>query len=381
MDYKRNIVALALCVALGAFATHAQPSTTTQEEAEAELTAIQKMMRALSSRLGYARSKRDTAEEKLRAAELAIGRAATQSRKIDNGLEEQQRQLEALRRQRDEKTKALVMQRDDLARRIRLSYAMGHRDYLKIFLNQENPSTLARILTYYRYFNQARAEQIEATRLQLEQINVLEEGIDRKTLHLQELKHTKKKAREKLKRLFEQRKTVLTGLTREISQGNQRLARLKQNKDRLEKLITDIQQSSKSRGYHRAFRNLRGNLEWPTVGVIMNDFGAKRGLEEMQWQGVKIAAKAGRPVRAIAIGEVVFADWLRGFGLLLIIDHGDGYMSLYGHNQSLHKQSGELVQPGEVIASVGNSGGNVEEGLYFEIRHQGYPQNPALWCR
>lgn len=311
-----------------------------------------------------------------------MGRSTKKFRKMEKELEEQQRQLEELRHRRDAETKALVMQRDDLAHRIRLSYAMGRQDYLKIFLNQENPSRLARVLTYYRYFNRARADQIETTRLRLEHIDGLEAEIDEKTASLTKLIRTQEKARDNLERLARQRKAVLAGLAQDIIRDDQRLARLKRNKGRLERLVSDIRQHAKfSYGYHKPFRQLKGHLKWPAIGLIMNEFGAKRDLGGLTWQGVLISAKAGRPVRSIAHGQVVFADWLRGFGLLLIVDHGDGYMSLYGHNESLHKQKGADISPGEVIASVGNSGGRDEAGLYFEIRHQGRPRNPALWCQ
>nr|VFK03448.1 MAG: Septal ring factor EnvC, activator of murein hydrolases AmiA and AmiB [Candidatus Kentron sp. H]VFK03792.1 MAG: Septal ring factor EnvC, activator of murein hydrolases AmiA and AmiB [Candidatus Kentron sp. H]VFK06801.1 MAG: Septal ring factor EnvC, activator of murein hydrolases AmiA and AmiB [Candidatus Kentron sp. H] len=339
------------------------------------------MIRALSSRLGYARSKRDAAQEKLRATELAIGRLATEFRRIENGLRKQQKQLASLRRERDEKTAALVAQREALARQIRFSYAMGRQDYLKIFLNQENPYELARVLTYYGYFNRARAERIEATRQDLARLDVLEGAIDQETTALQGLKQAKEKVRGNLKALLDRRRRVLAKLAKEITRDDQRLARLKQNKDRLEKLITGIRRKLKSFDHHKSFRGLKGELEWPTVGPLLNRFGAKRDPGGMRWQGVRIAARSGRPVRAISRGRVVFADWLRGFGLLLIIDHGDGYMSLYGHNQSLYKQSEDWVESGDIIASVGNSGGNAENSLYFEIRHQGHPQDPAIWCK
>nr|VFJ62970.1 MAG: Septal ring factor EnvC, activator of murein hydrolases AmiA and AmiB [Candidatus Kentron sp. DK] len=376
----KNLIAFFLCILLGTLAVGAS-SSTTREEAEAELGALQKIIRAVSARLGHARSKRDIAQEKLRDAEVAIGRMTKEFRKVENQLEAQKRQLEKLRHERDRQTKALVMQRDDLARRIRLSYAMGRQDYVKLFLNQENPSNLARMMTYYRYFNQARADRIEATRLHLARIEALEEEIDKETASLMTLRDTKKKAKDNLKRLADRRKTVVMEFAREIDRGDQRLTRLQQNKARLERLITDIRQKSKPYGYHKPFRQLRGHLRWPTVGVILNDFGTKRGLGGLTWQGVMIAAKAGRPVRGIAHGQVIFSDWLRGFGLLLIVDHGDGYMSLYGHNKGLYKQEGDKVDPGEVIASVGNSGGKAEDALYFEIRHGGLPQDPAIWCK
>jgi len=378
--YQRNIIVLILCIAVGIFPASAD-STVTQQDAETELTGIQKMIRLLSSRLSSARSKKNTVQEQLQKAELAIGELVTELRKIEGRRQRQQKQLKNLRRQREEQNKALLAQRQDLARQIRTSYAMGRQDYLKILLNHEDPSALARTLTYYGYFNQARAARIEAIRSQIERIHTLKGEIDRETTVLEGLKRAKIKAKSSMEEHSRKRKDALAKLSLEIARDDQRLAYFQQDKNRLEKLINKLKQAFTHFPNQQPFYKRRGHLHWPTAGPIRHDFGTKRSLGNLTWQGVLIAAKAGQPIHAISHGRVIFADWLRGFGLLLIIDHGNGYMSLYGHNQSLYKEAGDLIQPGEVIASVGNSGGNTENGLYFEIRHQGFPQNPAYWCR
>nr|VFK20612.1 MAG: Septal ring factor EnvC, activator of murein hydrolases AmiA and AmiB [Candidatus Kentron sp. LPFa] len=375
-----GIIVLVLCIGIG-LSSKGVHATTTQEDAETKLSVIHKMIRTLSSRLTDARSEQDTIQERLRKTELSIGKLVAELRGIENRLHQQQRQLKNLRRQRNEQKKALATERGDLVRQIRMSYAMGRQDYLKIILNHEDPSALARILTYYGYFNRARAERIESVRSHIRHIHALEAEIDQKTVVLEGLRRTKSIVKSNVEKNFRQRKETLIKLSREIAQDDERLTTLQQDKDRLEKLIRGIKQAFTHIRDQQPFHALKGRLRWPTAGSIRHDFGAKRSQGNLTWQGVWISAKAGQPIHAISHGQVAFADWLRGFGLLMIIDHGDGYMSLYGHNQSLYKETGDLVELGEVIASIGNSGGNTDNGLYFEIRRQGSPQNPAYWCK
>nr|VFJ92524.1 MAG: Septal ring factor EnvC, activator of murein hydrolases AmiA and AmiB [Candidatus Kentron sp. LFY] len=375
-----RIIILIFCIAIGILPERAH-SVTAQEDTETKLTVIHKMIQFLSSRLTDARSERDTIQERLRKTELTIGKLVAELREIENRLHRQQRQLRNLRHQRNKQNKALTMQRQDLARQIRISYAMGRQDYLKIILNHEDPSALTRTLTYYGYFNRARAERIDAIRSRLDRIHSLETKIDQETIVLEGLKRAKTKTKNNVEKHFHQRKEALARLSREITRDNQRLVHLEQDKNRLEKLIRNIKQEYIYTPGQQPFHTLKGHLHWPTAGSIRHSFGTKRNQGNLVWQGAWISAKAGQPVHAVFHGRVAFADWLRGFGLLMIIDHGGGYMSLYGHNQSLYKETGDAVEPGDVIASVGNSGGNTDNGLYFEIRHQGSPQNPAYWCK
>lgn len=377
----RIIIVLVFCITVGTCPQNAY-SNTTREDAETELTVIRKMIRMLSSRLTSARSAQDTAREQLRKTEVTIGKLVAELREVENRLQQQQRQLTNLRRQRNKQKKALLSQRGDFARQIRISYAMGRRDFLRIILNHEDPSALARAMTYHGYFNRVRLQRIKAARLHIERIHALERELDQKTLALEGLRRAKKKLKSDVEQYFRQRKKAHAKLSREIQRDDQRLTHLEQDKNRLERLIRDIKQAYiHIPASQQPFHMLKGRLRWPTVGSIRHTFGAKRSMGNLTWQGVWISARAGQPIHAISHGKVVFADWLRGFGLLMIIDHGGGYMSLYAHNQSLYRKVGDSVKPGEVIASVGNSGGNSDNGLYFEIRRKGSPRNPAYWCK
>ena len=157
------------------------------------------------------------------------------------------------------------------------------------------------------------------------------------------------------------------------------------NEKQLERVLNVITESMPEiltePGEHKAFASLKGKLYWPALGTVRALFGKPRKVAKIKWNGVIIKARRGNNVRAISHGRVAYADWLRGYGLLIIIDHGDGYMSLYGHNEDIRKETGDWVEEGEIIGSVGNTGGQAKTGLYFEIRHNGKPTNPKIWCR
>jgi septal ring factor EnvC (AmiA/AmiB activator) len=182
-----------------------------------------------------------------------------------------------------------------------------------------------------------------------------------------------------------ERGELLADLNRDIHNTKQRLSQLKEDEQSLQELVKRLRRAlaeiPSPRGPGKSFAQLKGRLRLPAEGAIAARFGMPRQVGQLKWQGILIDAPDGADVNAVAAGRVVFADWLRGFGLLLIIDHGDGYMSLYGYNQGLHKNVGDSVKAGELIATVGNSGSHSQSGLYFEIRHQGSPVDPLLWCK
>jgi len=354
------------------------------KEKEAELQTLRRQMDALRSRLSRAEGNRRELEEQLRASEISVGRLATELRNIQRSLGEQEATLTALQEEDQTLTRDLNVQRQLLARQVRAAYVMGRQEQLKVLLNQEDPSTLERMLTYYGYFSRARAEQIGLAKSQLARLQTLEVSIREEALALQRLRARKvaRKAEQEAQR--QTREWVLAELRQEIQAGGKTLERLSENEKQLEQLLqalremfTDIPGSLDGR---TPFRKLMGRLPWPARGKIRHGFGTSRRLGNLRWQGVVIAARHGQPVQAIHRGRVAFADWLRGLGLLIILDHGDGFMSLYGHNQSLLKETGDWAEAGDVLATVGNSGGRSEPGLYFEIRRKGVPVDPGRWC-
>jgi len=274
--------------------------------------------------------------------------------------------------------------RRGLARYVRAAYATGRQDQFKLLLNQENPATLSRALTYYSYFNRQRAERIQALATVLDELADIKENITRDTERLAELREQKAAARQRLDDQRQRRLALIADLARELGDQDARLARLRQDEQKLTELVAGLAREladiPPAEIREVPFHMLKGKLPWPSVGKIRHKFGTPRGTGDLSWQGVLVAAQPGTPVHAVSHGRVAFADWLRGFGLLMIIEHGDGYMSLYGHSESLLKEVGDWVEAGEVIARVGDTGGRDRSGLYFEIRHGGTPVDPVSWC-
>jgi septal ring factor EnvC (AmiA/AmiB activator) len=382
----------ALCLLLPALATAAG---TIQRDApversikrqakEAELLQLRERIANLRGELNKVRTRYDGLREELRGVEQAVSRISDELRGLDDRLAEQSRRLGALQKRRQDLEGSIAQQRRYLEQQIRAAYAMGRQEYLKILLNQEDPATLGRALTYYDYLNRARSERITALLDTVRQLEGVRRDIEAETTRLGQLREQQRLRKVELERNQEARGELLAQMEQELNSKDRRLKGLLNDEKELESLILALAQALEDipaePGNHRPFAQMRGKLPWPARGRIVERFGSTR-LGSLQWQGVVIGAKEGLPVRAVSHGRVAFADWMRGYGYLLIIDHGGGYMSLYGHNQSLHKDVGDWVSAGDTIATIGSSGGNDRSGLYFEIRRDGKPQNPSRWCR
>ncbi len=256
------------------------------------------------------------------------------------------------------------------------------------------------MLRYYDYFLNARTTRLSDYENNIVKLNTLEPSIVQKTEQLKQNQQSLQARYEELQKAQKQRKETLAKLNATVDNKDKELQQLAQDKLVVEKVLTKIantlynsstRSSSKSSGetvsssttYSSSdseFKKLRGKLPWPTNGKLVHKYGSYRIPGKLKWDGVVIHANAGTPIKAIHHGRVVFADYLRGQGLLIIVDHGNGYMSLYGHNQTLSKKVGSFVEAGEVIGQVGTSGGQDRAGLYFEIRENGKPSNPSRWC-
>jgi septal ring factor EnvC (AmiA/AmiB activator) len=382
----------ALCLLLPALATAAGTiqrdapveRSVKRQAKEAELLQLRERIANLRGELNKVRTRYDGLREELRGVEQAVSRISDELRGLDDRLAEQSRRLGALQKRRQDLEGSIAQQRRYLEQQIRAAYAMGRQEYLKILLNQEDPATLGRALTYYDYLNRARSERITALLDTVRQLEGVRRDIEAETTRLGQLREQQRLRKVELERNQEARGELLAQMEQELNSKDRRLKGLLNDEKELESLILALAQALEDipaePGNHRPFAQMRGKLPWPARGRIVERFGSTR-LGSLQWQGVVIGAKEGLPVRAVSHGRVAFADWMRGYGYLLIIDHGGGYMSLYGHNQSLHKDVGDWVSAGDTIATIGSSGGNDRSGLYFEIRRDGKPQNPSRWCR
>lgn len=322
-------------------------------------------------------------EISLRTAELNIARHSRTLKKMSRQLQQHRGKLRELQQNRDDKQKKLAAQQQALAQQIRASYAMGRQGTIKILLSDRDPASIGRTLTYYKYFNQARARRINAISTRLTELESLQADISEETIQLEQLVKEQLQQQQQRETEYRHRRQILIKLNNDIDHKETRLKELVQDMERLslllEKLHEALSDIPPDIGNLQNFDKLRGKLALPTNGKIKTRFGAPRNTGNLRWQGITINAEEGNEVKAIYHGRVAFADWLRNFGMLIIIDHGDGYMSLYAHNQALYRDVGEWVDQGEVIATIGNSGGQASPGLYFEIRHNGIPTDPAKW--
>ncbi|HEB58039.1 MAG TPA: peptidase M23 [Gammaproteobacteria bacterium] len=368
--------------------TSAQPSSLSAEERarkEQELQALRQRIEALRRDLNRIRGEHDEARAELQKTESRIGKLVQNLRKIKRRLRQKKQRLKKLRRDRNRLREEVAAQRDLLARQVRAAYIIGRQEYLKLLLNQEDPALAGRMFTYYEYFNRARAHRIDEARADLEKLARVETDIRRAQKKLQALLKQHRRDKAALDNTIQARKLLVARLKSELRNRSDELAHMIENERQLEKLLNVIQEMladiPAEAGLHKPFASLRGKLAWPAVGRVKKLFGRTRAGGRVKWNGIIIRAPEGNNVRAVARGRVAYADWLRGYGLLIILDHGDGYMSLYGNNQSLLRETGDWVEAGDIIAAVGKSGGKDNVGLYFEIRHNGKPSNPVKWCR
>lgn len=373
------------------------PAQAAAQEKNRDLVKIQAEIDAVNRNISRIEKERSALLTQLAEIEKYYGKTVATLKELQDRIERKQRKIHELR----EKTRMLQLeiaaQNEGLSHQIKAAYAMGRKEKLKLILNQEDPALSSRIMVYYDYLNKARLGKLASigkvvTELaDLEQENLKESELLEQTLLL------KKTEQEALDRSLAQRKELLARLQQDYSSSRQRLSQLREGEARLQKLVNGLQQATIKQAFEpepvkqvikqqervdwpvKPFASSQGQLPWPVKGRLVKKFGSPR--LGSRWDGVLIDASEGTEIRAVSAGKVVFADWLRGYGLLTIVDHGNGFMTLYAFNQSLYKSVGDRVAPGDVIASVGKSGGRSKAGLYFGIRKNGKPVDPVRWCR
>ena len=355
-----------------------------EQEKRQQLKSLNKEMQEIKGLLLTFKNQRSQLQQSLAKSEIAIGSIQNKIANVQKKINRQQADLKKLQKDRSNITLAKKKQKKLIEQQILAAFQIGQQKKLKMLLNQDQPEKLSRALKYYDYFNQARTEQINDYVATIETLNKLELSIAEKTQSLASAKQVLDTQKKNLTDGKKERERSLTKINRSIKNKDQRLQKISAEQKQLKNLIATLEQAIsniKIPDDYNAFINLKGKLPWPLEGKIKNSFGSRRSESSLRWQGINIGASAGSQVKAIHHGRVVFADWFRGSGLLVIIDHGDGYMSLYAHNQSLLIEPGQWIDSGDVIATVGNSGGQKNAGLYFEIRHNGEPTDPKRWCK
>lgn len=358
----------------------AQLSESERETKAEELRQLQLKIKNITAEQQKVRDQYDVVQTELRKTEQAISRGIKTIKRLNQKLAKKNKKLKALFKQQQQLEKQVAKQRTLLGQQIRAAYMTGKQAYIKLLLNQQDPATMGRVMKYYDYLNQARKQQIDDALETLQALEKVAEKIRLEKQKIEKLKATQLVEKKELLAAKHKRSKVITELSQRIQSKQQALNQLRTNEHDLKVLLEAIVDILTAPQQHKSFQTFRGKMRWPVKGRVRHVYGKLRNNSKVRWNGVVIDAREGSEVRAIARGRVAYADWLRGYGLLLIIDHGDGYMSLYGHNQSLVKEVGDWVEINEVISTVGMSGGQKKSALYFEIRKNGQPNNPGKWC-
>jgi septal ring factor EnvC (AmiA/AmiB activator) len=352
-------------------------------DAESRLTEVLTEIERLRHQLDSARVEHRDGQRQLRALDLDVQAANLELRSLQSRRVDHEQELAELERRRASFLASLDQRLDALALQLRASYRDGRQSRMKLVLNQDDPALLSRLLAYYEFINRAQAERIGLLRDTLETLGQMQDSIDRGLARIARLTEHQQELLARLNSKRAQRQALLAELAGEIIGDEARLQELERNRRDLELLIERLADAladiPADLGSHLGVARQKGRLPMPLTGPVLKAYGQGRSRDTL-WQGWLIGAEAGAEVRSIAYGRVAFADWLRGYGLLMIIDHGQGYMSLYGHNESLLHEAGAWVEPGAAISLVGDNPGN-DQGLYFELRKSGKTLDPAGWLK
>jgi septal ring factor EnvC (AmiA/AmiB activator) len=349
------------------------------------LQKLRNRIQSLQQQLLKTREQRDDTHRQLQQAEKRIGGLLKGLRVLNHQLQSDHRGLNKLRQQRQNEKQVLKQNAQLLRKQARSAYILGRQETLKLLLNQQQPNRVQRILIYYRYLNRARTDEIDSITMRLRQINTLQLRIQQHQHQVQQRQRDQLAQKQVLEKVHSKRQQLLASLNARVQTQTDEIGRLRRDERRLQQLVSGIRIISKETPIPTIlgarFSQQRGKLKLPMDGRILGRYGAPKYLGKLRWRGLFIAGKSGSTVKSVFRGRVAYADWLPGFGLLMILDHGDGYMTLYGHNQSLYKEVGDWVEAGQTIASSGNTGNPPRAGLYFEVRHQGHTRDPLRWCR
>ncbi|MDH5736829.1 MAG: peptidoglycan DD-metalloendopeptidase family protein [Gammaproteobacteria bacterium] len=358
-------------------------SPANKEEIQQKIDALMKEIREYQATIQNSMAEKKELEKALEENEKKISDLQKRIEGIEKDIDKTQEKVGSLETRRDELQSSVNAQHNLIGQHVQAAYVLGKQEYLKILLNQEDPDQVARMLTYYEYITRERSQKIDRF---LETISELE-GVHQSLLaEHQVLLASKASLAHQFQALAEtrnERESSIARLNQYIAQTGSALEERIRNRQQLEMLLDRITASIANLSTPEEslpFSVMKGKLNLPVQGKILENYGNSRHVGKLRWNGLYIAADKGSAVHAIHYGRVVFADWLRGFGLLMIINHGEGYMSLYGHNQLLYKEPGEWVSSGDIIARAGDSGGQQRDGLYFEIRQSGKPTDPLIWC-
>jgi septal ring factor EnvC (AmiA/AmiB activator) len=353
----------------------------TKREAESRLKQLKTEISSLQIELERTRSNLSVEQKALKAADLDIQASALEMRQLESTRQAHERELAALQTERRDYLDSLDKRREMLSAQIMAAYRLGRESRLKLVLNQDSPALLSRTLAYYDYFSRSQASQINELRQVLHTLDQMQTNINAELSALDVIQVSQQAVLDELTKQRNQRQAVIENLSSQIDTDETRLAELQRNRldleALLEKLSDVLADIPADLGQRHGLADLKGKMPIPVKGRVKHAYGQPR-TAGLHWQGWLIETDVGSEVKTIAYGRVAYSDWLRGYGLLMIIDHGDGFMSLYANNESLLREVGEWVETGSNISTVGTSLLN-GDGLYFEIRKNGKALDPAAW--
>ena len=373
------IVRLWLAVAMFAVVT---PALAEQQVTPGQIEDLKEEIADIDEWLADAEEDRSSLEQQLSGLEQEIGRLTRERRELRQQAREQQQRLTELGEEEAKLTRVLESQRDSLKKQIRAAWMEGDAPAVKVLLNEIDPDKIARTMTYYEYLSRDTIERLEAFAANLRQLKETQKQVKAGRLRLAKLEEDVADRQQKLSSSKKEREQTLAALKADISDRLGEREELEADRKRLEKLLREVEEAIANiptPNESDPFGSLKNKLPWPAQGKVVSRFGDRYAGGKLRYNGLLINTSEEGDVKAVHYGRVVFANWLRGFGLITILDHGDGYMTLYGHSSSLFTSPGDWVEAGEAIAQAGRTGGTNDPAVYFEVRHNGKPDNPQRW--
>ena len=351
------------------------------ESQQKELDSLKRSISTLERQLEDRGKQRNSLQSALKKVELESSKINRNIRRLRTKINKLEKQLTTLDQKEKDLQQNISEQSDAISEQTTAAHQLGDQEPIKLLLNQEDPQQLARVLKYYDYFLKARADKIQRYKKDIDDLTETRAEINRQKLALDQSKKALEADKKTLSNRVKSRKKTLDKLQSSLRTDKKKLSKLQDERNKLEEIIETVKKAAAKLALpsnYESFTSRKGKLKWPIKGRVAHSFGSKRS-GTLRWEGWLISASAGDAVKTVHHGRVVFSNYLRGFGLLVIVDHGDGYMTLYAHNQELLRETGDWVQSNEVVSRAGDTGGLSKPALYFEIRKQGNPADPKVW--
>ncbi|MEM6604130.1 MAG: peptidoglycan DD-metalloendopeptidase family protein [Pseudomonadota bacterium] len=371
---------LAMIAALSSVLASGQEGT--EEQTRQQLDALRAEISEISQDLKLSRQRRGGLQSELRESELQLAKLKKNLLTTDREIVRIQGELKGLASELAKLRTAATNQQEAVAKEVRSLWASGKSSEVRLLLSQDDPQDLARLLAYHRYILEARSQVLQDYATTTRQLQESETEQSRQQVELTTYLDRLTQQTQAIELANNTRREVILKIEQDLKTDEQVLAARQRDELELQNLLNEIVEAAAqliTQADVQSFEAAKGAMPWPVEGRLVHRFGNPRNQGKMRWQGVSLQAEAGSTVSAVHHGRVVFADWLRGSGLLLVLDHGEGFMSLYAHNDSLLREVGDWVEVGSAIATVGSSGGQDQASLYFEIRKDGEPTDPLAW--